>query len=266
MNDFTGDAISAQGDGVVIIGALGQIGRALTEYAILTHRSVLLVDVNQEGLRDLMSSLNHRAPTAVKILCVKSDAEDPGLEVVSFLRGVGDQPRHLINAAYPGKGFLSGSENEEIRRRDRTNFIGHHANFFLSITAHFSSYLAALGGGSITNLSSMYGSVCPHFDIYEGTGMSLPAEYGAAKAAVESLSRHFAAYYRASKVRVNCVAPGGIALSQPEAFVDQYGARTMSGGLLDPEDVLGVIKLLCSSAGQAITGQTILIDDGFSLS
>ena len=63
-------------------------------------------------------------------------------------------------------------------------------------------------GGNIINLSSIYGSFIPRFEIYEGTSMTTPIEYVAIKSGIESMSKYFAKTYIKSKLRINCVAPG----------------------------------------------------------
>ena len=251
--------------GIVIIGALGQIGRALAEHVADSHESVTLVDIDKGSLLSLAGAIEHRGGAHPTTLVINQDSDDPGREISDFLESANHQPRYLVNAAYPGKRLLAKSHGVGDYSPFDVEFVTQHFQFFLSITTTFSRYLEFAGGGSITNISSMYGSVTPHFNIYEGTNMSLPVGYGAAKSAIETMSRHLAAYYRSSGVRINCVAPGGIAQGQSDRFVKQYGARTITKTLLQAGDVLGTIELLASEAGRAITGQTILVDDGFSI-
>jgi len=252
-------------NGLVVVGALGQIGRALAEDLATADCPLALVDLDEDELSRFANTLSETTKNRVDVLAIDEDSMDPGLDIVRFLHEAGFQASSLVNGAYPGKSLLENSRHTDSSLPENSRFVSQHFHFFLTITAHFSSYFAANGGGSITNLSSMYGSVTPQFEIYQGTDMSHPVGYSAAKSAIEAMSRYYASRYRTAGVRINCVAPGGIAQNQPQRFVDQYGQRTMSGGMLEPYDVLGAIRLLSSEQGRAITGQTILVDDGFSI-
>jgi NAD(P)-dependent dehydrogenase (short-subunit alcohol dehydrogenase family) len=253
------------GEGVVLIGALGQIGRALAQSLSSQKADLLLVDVDSSGLNSLSKELREASLSQIDTLLLDPELHDPGLAVKSHLEKMPIGFRHVVNTAYPAKGLLEASRGESQDSYRAGSFLGEHVGFFLSVSCHLADYLVALGGGSLTNLSSVYGSFSPRFEIYEGTELWNPIEYGAAKAGIENLSRHLAILHRSSGLRVNCVAPGGIKKNQSEMFSRQYGRFTASGRLLEPEEVVGIIKFLQSDDGAAITGQIIVVDAGFSL-
>ena len=64
---------------------------------------------------------------------------------------------------------------------------------------------------------------------------------------------------------MNCISPGGILDNQPEAFLQKYNARCGGKGMLDPQDINGSLLFLLSDASKYITGQNLIVDDGFSL-
>lgn len=66
-------------------------------------------------------------------------------------------------------------------------------------------------------------------------------------------------------MRFNSVSPGGIFNNQSEMFIDQYGAHSLSGGLLTPQDVSKVIRFLISEDASSINGQNLVVDDGWTL-
>lgn len=252
-------------EATVVVGALGTIGRVLVKKLSEEGAPLLLVDIDEVELVQLKESLSSTGSSAIHTLRLDEASREPGVELVDYLTKSESPFRHLVNTAYPGKELLLAPPTTGSSQPPKGQFVGAHVGFFLSMSMHFAEYAARLGGGSITNLSSIYGRLSPRFGIYEGSDMSLPIEYGAAKAGVETISQHLATQYRSTGVRVNCVAPGGISANQPPQFQKQYGERTMSSALLEPDDVVGAITLLRSSAGSAITGQTITVDDGFSL-
>jgi enoyl-[acyl-carrier-protein] reductase (NADH) len=61
------------------------------------------------------------------------------------------------------------------------------------------------------------------------------------------------------------VSPGGIFDNQPEAFLQAYKEKTNGAGMLNVDEILGAILFLLSEQSKFITGQNIIVDDGFSL-
>jgi enoyl-[acyl-carrier protein] reductase III len=95
---------------------------------------------------------------------------------------------------------------------------------------------------------------------------------GAAKGAVESMTRHLALELAPRKTNVNCVRAGLVdtgALSQlpkKEAVLAERRKRALTGNIdLTPEDVAGAVVFLSSPLADQIQGQILVIDGGTSL-
>ena len=95
--------------------------------------------------------------------------------------------------------------------------------------------------------------------------MTSPLEYSAIKAGVISLTKWLARYYTGYSIRVNCVSPGGILAGQPETFLKRYRESCTNFGMLTSNQVAGTICFLLSTQSEAINGQNIVVDDGWSL-
>ncbi|MEV2215094.1 SDR family oxidoreductase [Streptomyces sp. NPDC050997] len=99
-------------------------------------------------------------------------------------------------------------------------------------------------------------------------GQTGVAVYGAAKAALDGLTRGLAREVGPAGVRVVSVAPGYFD-SEMTAGIDEAQRRrivrrTPLGRLGSIEDVLDVIRFLTSPAASFITGQTITVDGGYT--
>ena len=119
--------------------------------------------------------------------------------------------------------------------------------------------------GNLVLLSSIQGISAPKFEHYKGTQMSSPIEYGAIKSGIISITKYLAKFVRNTKIRVNCVSPGGILDKQPAKFLKAYKASCNTKGMLNPNDISKTIIFLCSNQSKYINGQNIVVDDGWLL-
>lgn len=120
------------------------------------------------------------------------------------------------------------------------------------------------GGGSIVNISSIYGMVGPTFPIYEGTQMTVPPDYAFAKGGIINFTRYLATWYAPYGIRVNCISPGGYYAGQPETFVRNYERRVPLGRMAHWNDLKGAAVFLASDASQYVTGQNLAVDGGWT--
>jgi len=113
------------------------------------------------------------------------------------------------------------------------------------------------GSGSIINISTLAARV----------GMPGFSAYGATKAALEALSRAWAAEFGPAGVRVNTVVPGPTSTDGVLATLDEEGLRrtartTLLGRLATPREIAEVILFLASDRARFITGATIAAGAG----
>jgi NAD(P)-dependent dehydrogenase (short-subunit alcohol dehydrogenase family) len=131
-------------------------------------------------------------------------------------------------------------------------------------TKHAVPYMKRGGGGSIVNISSVYGLV-------GGMDVPPPFLYHAAKGAVRLMTKSDALCYAADKIRVNSIHPGwlwtpmleGVGLNStegPEEFHKRILSRVPLGHYGEPIDVAyGVLYLACDES-KFSTGTELVID------
>lgn len=133
----------------------------------------------------------------------------------------------------------------------------------------FGKEMAENDGGSIINISSIYGILSPCQDIYDyrrtaGEEFYKPVAYSVSKSAILNLTRYLATYWAKSRVRVNTLTLAGVFNDQPKDFLDAYLSRMPVGRMADAEEFIGPVILLASDASSYMTGSNLVVDGGWS--
>ena len=115
--------------------------------------------------------------------------------------------------------------------------------------------------GSIVNFSASTGIVSARPDLYNG-GHKHPA-YSISKAGVINLTK-FLATHLAPKIRVNCIAPGGVEFDQDDEFKQAYAALTPMKRMMKKDELNKLVEFLCTSDSSYMTGSTIVVDGGWT--
>jgi NAD(P)-dependent dehydrogenase (short-subunit alcohol dehydrogenase family) len=133
-------------------------------------------------------------------------------------------------------------------------------------TEVFGGAMRDAGRGSIVNIGSLYASVAPEPSFYDhfDPPFHKPAAYGASKAGVVALTRHYARLWGPHGVRVNALSPGGVRADQDEEFVRKYSARVPVGRMAEAGDLVGPLLFLASDASAYVTGHELRVDGGFT--
>ena len=170
----------------------------------------------------------------------------------------------VVNNAYP-RNKKYGRKLDDVTYHDFCENVNMHLGGYFLVAQQFCIAFKEQGCGNVINLSSIYGNMTPRFEIYERTQMTMPVEYAAIKSAIIQLTRYFAQYYKGTGIRINCLSPGGILADQPIEFLKSYNKFCASKGMLVPQDLQGALLFLLSDDSRYMTGQNLIVDDGFSL-
>ena len=239
---------------IVVAGGAGLLGREFAKAIASQHGTAVVADIAPaaaESARANALMLDITQPASVDAL----------LHAVRQRHGRIDG---LVNAAYPRNANF-GRKFFDVEYRDFCDNVDAHLGGYFLTCQRFARAMSETGGGSIVNIASIYGVITPRFEIYEGTSMTMPVEYAVIKAGVIQLTRYVAKLLKGTGVRVNAISPGGIEDGQPAAFIENYRRHCQSKGMLDRSDVNGTLIYLLSDWSAFVTGQNIVVDDGFTL-
>ncbi|MFG1706719.1 SDR family NAD(P)-dependent oxidoreductase [Nonomuraea sp. M3C6] len=156
----------------------------------------------------------------------------------------------MNNAAIGTGGPTAGTEESTFDAVLSTNL---KAPFYL--VANLAPAMAARGGGVIVNVSTL------------AAERALPglAVYGASKAALDLLTKSWAAEFGPAGVRVNSVSPGPTRTPGSEALGDglqQLAEQAPLGFVADPEDIAAAIAFLVSDEARFVTGAVLDVNGG----
>jgi len=115
--------------------------------------------------------------------------------------------------------------------------------------------------GSIINFSATTGIVSARPDLYNGAHKH--PGYSVSKAGVINLTK-FLATHLSPKIRVNCVAPGGVEYAQDKKFIEKYSKLTPLGRMMKKNELNKLIEFLCTDDSSYITGSTMVVDGGWT--
>ena len=246
---------------VLITGAAGRIGSSIANGVISQGGSVIFVDVNEASLEKITACLNEES-----FFTIVADASIPAEADRCIAAGMEKFGRidAAIHSAYPRSAGW-GTRFENIQQKHLNEDLSGHLGGAILFSQRVLEFFKKQGHGNLIHVSSIMGVVTPKFENYAGTKMTSPIEYTAIKAALIAMTKYLAKYYKGNNIRVNCISPGGILDQQPVSFLEKYQSCCNDKGMLDAEDLVGTALYLLSDQSRYVTGQNIIVDDGWSL-
>ena len=240
----------------IVTGSTRGIGRAIVERLAEHGAKVVVSSRKIEACEEVAGAINarHGEGRALAITANISSKEELQHLVDETVRTFGRIDALVCNAASsPHFGPLSSISDEQFRKTLDNNIISNH--WLISMVA---PAMRARKDGAIVIVSSIGGL----------KGNNVIGAYNISKAADFSLARNLATEFGPDNVRINCIAPGLIktdfarALWDNPAFLKAYNARTPLGRIGDPDEIAGAAVFLASPASAFMTGQTIVVDGG----
>jgi len=248
----------------VVTGGSTGLGKATSELLAREGAHVVIADIQDalgaaaaEGISKSGGSAHYyhmdvTSEDQVKDVCAKVFDKFKSIDILVNNAGITGAPK----------------PTHEITVEEWDQIMNVDAKGVFLCTKHAVPYMKRGGGGSIVNISSVYGLV-------GGMDVPPPFLYHAAKGAVRLMTKSDALCYAADKIRVNSIHPGwlwtpmleGVGLNStegPEEFHKRILSRVPLGHYGEPIDVAyGVLYLACDES-KFSTGTELVIDGGYT--
>ncbi|WP_426574465.1 SDR family NAD(P)-dependent oxidoreductase [Aquihabitans sp. McL0605] len=237
----------------LVTGASSGLGEAAARALASAGARVAVVARRLDRLEALAAEIGGQA-----VACDLLDDDQLDALVPTVAARLGP-PEIVVNTA----GHIIGgdrAEDEAPANIDQTLRLNLVAPFRVAQAAH--PHMVAIGRGSVINVSSISGLV--------GIPGIPQASYAASKAGLSGLTVELAVQWAPQRIRVNTVAPGFFRSEITESlFEGERGSQWLRRNTPLPDvatadDLVGAISWLASDAARYVTGQTIVVDGGWT--
>jgi NAD(P)-dependent dehydrogenase (short-subunit alcohol dehydrogenase family) len=251
---FVDDLFSLAGKTVLLTGASAGLGRRFAETlsragattGIVSRRGELLAEIAKENARCVPLPFDLSRVQEVPALVEAAQEE------------LGDIDILVNNAAYIAGGVRAEDETlEQIQRTLNVNLVSP-----IALAQALYPAMSARERGVIVNVTSIVARV--------GIAWFPQAAYAASKGGLESMTREWAAQWGPRGIRVNALVPGFFESEMTGPVIHRHKVQSwiLGNTILprhgQPSDFDGALLYLCSDASAYVTGQTIVVDGGWT--
>jgi NAD(P)-dependent dehydrogenase (short-subunit alcohol dehydrogenase family) len=244
-----------EGKVAFITGAASGIGREAALKFAQGGARVAVADISAAGGQETVAAVAKIGGTAKFFPCDVSDPKQAQAAVEGAVREFGRLDCAFNNAGIFGpRARVFEYSDEDFDRVLRIHLYG-----VFYCLKHELIAMRRTGGGAIVNTSSVAGL------------LASPATcgYAAAKHGISGLTKSAALDSAVDKIRVNAIAPGIIDTPMTQVAIGDVAARAAlvhaSGRAGTPQEVANVVIWLCSDAASLVTGVTLPVDDGWTV-
>ena len=246
---------SLEGKVALVTGASGGIGRALAVGLAEAGAAVAVHGRKQEEIETTCKLVEAAGGKALPLVAELADLK-VARQLVDKTTAEFDRLDVLINCAATNRRKPIVEVTEEDY--DAIMAVNLKSVYFLTQAAY--PHLREQGGGKVIHIGSI--------NVYYG--LDTVSVYGASKGGMHQLTKVMAVEWAPDNIQVNCIVPGFIytPLSKPLGDDEQkshwFRSRLPTRRPGQPEELVGLTLFLASHASDYITGQSFIIDGGFS--
>lgn len=240
-----------------ITAAGGAIAGATARLFGTEGAAVACVDIVQDNVEKTAGDINDAGGRAIAIVCDVTDDDAVKAAVDRTVAEFGKLNVLFNAAAYSEKRHRLADMPLDMWK----NVIEVNLTGMFIVARHVIPHMQAAGGGSIVNVSSIYGVV----------GAKERPAYCAAKGGVQMLSKSIAVDYAVDNIRANSIMPGPIETPRLlarnpsiEAVVARHGARLHMNRLGKPEEIARTALFLASDEASFTSGADHFVDAGYT--
>lgn len=243
----------------IITGATRGIGRAIAEQMAEAGARVVISSRKQHACDAVAAAINavHGDDRALAIAASISARDELTRMVETVLAQWGRIDILVCNAASnPYFGPMAGIGDDQFRKILDNNVLSSHW-----LVQMVQPGMIERRDGAVILISSVGGL----------RGSATIGAYNLSKACDMQLARNLAVELGPHNIRVNCIAPGLIrtdfarALWENPVMLKLYTDATPLGRIGEPDEIAGIAVFLASAAGSFATGQTFVIDGGYTV-
>lgn len=235
----------------IVTGAARGIGKGIALALAEEGCNVVVSDINEEDCQKVSKGLASQGAKSIGIKCDVSNAAD----VANLFAKVG-QEFGKIDILVNNAGIYPFVPFEQMKEADWDMVMDINLKSIFLCSKEALKFIPE--GGRIINISSIAAFV----------GFSGLVHYCASKGGVNAMIRALALELASKKITVNAVAPGAIntpGASSPEEVKKQTICAIPLARMGEPEDIANAVVFLASDEASYITGQTIIVDGGWTL-
>lgn len=252
------DLFRLDGKTAVVTGASSGLGVVFARALAGAGASVVVSARRLDRLEKLAAEIERDGGRALAVACDVAVEDDVDALAAAAVDRFGRVDVLVANA---GIADPRPAEQEPLQVWERV--VGVNLTGVFLTNQRFGALMLERGAGSIVNIASVLGVV--------GAGQIPQASYTASKGGVVNLTRELAAQWARRGVRVNAIGPGWFESEMTEEmFASDQGVRwirrkTPMGRAGRGEELAGPVVFLASDASSYVTGQTLLVDGGWTV-